>query len=58
MKKNQNRKLLQIKKKNRMFQYLAERTEGYSGHDISMVIKDALMQPVRVLLSTKHFKWV
>ncbi|CAD5208941.1 unnamed protein product [Bursaphelenchus xylophilus] len=34
---------------------LAEKTEGYSGHDISMVVRDALMQPVRKLQSATHF---
>ncbi|PAV90184.1 hypothetical protein WR25_17236 [Diploscapter pachys] len=40
------------------YRYLAERTEGYSGHDISMVIKDALMQPVRKVQTATHFKKV
>ncbi|CAD5206208.1 unnamed protein product [Bursaphelenchus okinawaensis] len=34
---------------------LAEKTEGYSGHDISMVVKDALMEPIRKLQSATHF---
>jgi vacuolar protein-sorting-associated protein 4 len=29
------------------FNQLASRTEGYSGSDISVVVKDVLMQPVR-----------
>jgi len=35
---------------------LAQKTEGYSGHDISMVVRDALMQPVRKVQSATHFK--
>lgn len=35
---------------------LAERTEGYSGSDISIVVRDALMQPVRKVISATHFK--
>ncbi|PAV75500.1 hypothetical protein WR25_02490 isoform B [Diploscapter pachys] len=38
--------------------YLAERTEGYSGHDIGVVIKNALMQPVRIIQKSTHFKKV
>jgi vacuolar protein-sorting-associated protein 4 len=40
------------------FKILAEKTEGYSGHDISIVVRDALMQPVRKLQSATHFKRV
>jgi len=35
---------------------LAKKTEGYSGSDIAVVVRDALMQPVRIVLSTTHFK--
>lgn len=35
---------------------LANITEGYSGHDISVVVKDALMQPIRKIQSATHFK--
>ncbi|EIN13123.1 AAA-domain-containing protein [Punctularia strigosozonata HHB-11173 SS5] len=35
---------------------LAQRTEGYSGSDISIVVRDALMQPVRKVISATHFK--
>ncbi|KAI0685551.1 AAA-domain-containing protein [Cytidiella melzeri] len=38
------------------FRLLAEKTEGYSGSDISTVVRDALMQPVRKVLSATHFK--
>lgn len=37
---------------------LAERTEGYSGSDIAIIVRDALMQPVRKVLSATHFKRV
>lgn len=37
---------------------LARKTEGYSGHDISMVVRDALMQPVRKVQDATHFKRV
>lgn len=40
------------------FRVLAERTEGYSGHDVSIVVQDALMQPVRKLQDATHFKRV
>ncbi|VDM69198.1 unnamed protein product [Strongylus vulgaris] len=35
---------------------LAERTEGYSGYDINILVKDALMQPIRRVQSATHFK--
>lgn len=35
---------------------LAEKTDGFSGHDISMVVRDALMQPVRKLQNATHFR--
>ncbi|KAF8878426.1 P-loop containing nucleoside triphosphate hydrolase protein [Infundibulicybe gibba] len=33
-------------------------TDGYSGSDISIVVRDALMQPVRKVISATHFKRV
>jgi vacuolar protein-sorting-associated protein 4 len=30
----------------------------YSGSDISVIVRDALMQPVRKVLSATHFKEV
>ena len=35
---------------------LGRRTDGYSGADISVVVRDALMQPVRKVQTAKHFK--
>uniref|UniRef100_A0A8C7STW1 vesicle-fusing ATPase n=1 Tax=Oncorhynchus mykiss TaxID=8022 RepID=A0A8C7STW1_ONCMY len=37
---------------------LAKKTEGYSGADISVIVRDALMQPVRKVQSATHFKKV
>lgn len=37
---------------------LANITEGYSGHDVAVVVKDALMQPIRKIQSATHFKQV
>ncbi len=38
------------------FQELGRRTEGFSGSDCSVVVKDVLMQPIRVLREATHFK--
>ncbi|KAF9466946.1 AAA-domain-containing protein [Collybia nuda] len=40
------------------FRQLADKTDGYSGSDISVVVRDALMQPVRKVISATHFKRV
>uniref|UniRef100_A0A915E2L5 Vesicle-fusing ATPase n=1 Tax=Ditylenchus dipsaci TaxID=166011 RepID=A0A915E2L5_9BILA len=40
------------------YRSLAEKTEGYSGHDISIVVRDSLMQPIRKVQSATHFKRV
>jgi vacuolar protein-sorting-associated protein 4 len=37
------------------FSHLAKLTEGYSGSDIAVIVRDALMQPVRKVLSATHF---
>ncbi|XP_026472615.1 vacuolar protein sorting-associated protein 4A [Ctenocephalides felis] len=37
---------------------LASKTDGYSGADISIVVRDALMQPVRKVQTATHFKYV
>lgn len=40
------------------FRKLGEATEGYSGADISIVVREALMQPVRFVQNATHFKKV
>eukprot|EP00834_Sanchytrium_tribonematis_P005389 NODE_323_length_9725_cov_0.840536.p6 type:complete len:236 gc:universal NODE_323_length_9725_cov_0.840536:1514-807(-) len=40
------------------FQELGGMTEGYSGSDISVVVRDAIMMPVRKIQSATHFKQV
>lgn len=40
------------------FQELAQLTDGYSGSDISVVVRDAIMMPVRKIQSATHFKQV
>lgn len=35
---------------------LAERTEGFSGADISLAVREALLQPLRKLQTATHFK--
>ncbi|THH17137.1 hypothetical protein EW146_g3608 [Bondarzewia mesenterica] len=40
------------------YRTLALKSEGYSGSDIAVVVRDALMQPVRKVLSATHFKQV
>ncbi|EUC67165.1 vacuolar sorting ATPase Vps4 [Rhizoctonia solani AG-3 Rhs1AP] len=42
--------------KNHDYRALADKTSGYSGSDIAVVVRDALMQPVRKVLSATHFK--
>ncbi|EJD55263.1 katanin p60 ATPase domain-containing protein [Auricularia subglabra TFB-10046 SS5] len=38
------------------FRELGQMTDCYSGSDIAVVVRDALMQPVRKVLSATHFK--
>ncbi|XP_047230815.1 vacuolar protein sorting-associated protein 4B-like [Girardinichthys multiradiatus] len=40
------------------FVILGKKTQGYSGADISIIVRDALMQPVRRVQSATHFKKV
>ncbi|CAI9539701.1 unnamed protein product, partial [Staurois parvus] len=40
------------------FRDLGKRTNGYSGADVSIIVRDALMQPVRKVQSATHFKKV
>ncbi|KAK3085720.1 hypothetical protein FSP39_007778 [Pinctada imbricata] len=40
------------------FKDLGQRTQGYSGADISIVVRDALMQPVRKVQTATHFRRV
>lgn len=37
---------------------LGQKSEQYSGADISIVVRDALMQPIRKVQSATHFKKV
>jgi SpoVK/Ycf46/Vps4 family AAA+-type ATPase len=38
------------------FKQLGEMTEGYSGSDVSIIVRDAMMQPVRAVQTATHFK--
>mmetsp|Transcript_27205 Transcript_27205/g.59429 ORF Transcript_27205/g.59429 Transcript_27205/m.59429 type:complete len:643 (+) Transcript_27205:135-2063(+) len=40
------------------YQELGRRTEQFSGSDVSVVVKDVLMQPIRMLREATHFKQV
>lgn len=40
------------------FQALAAKTEGFSGSDIAVIVKDVLMQPIRLLKEATHYKSV
>jgi len=40
------------------FKHLGEVTDGYSGSDISIIVRDAMMQPVRQVQTATHFKKV
>ena len=40
------------------FTYLAQKTEGYSGSDLSTLVNDALMRPIKQLQSATYFRRV
>lgn len=40
------------------FDYLAHNTEGYSGSDLSTLVNDALMRPIKQLQQATHFRRV
>jgi vacuolar protein-sorting-associated protein 4 len=38
------------------YRTLADRTDGFSGSDIAVIVRDALMQPVRKVINATHFR--
>lgn len=40
------------------FQELAKKSDGYSGADVAILVRDAIMQPVRTLQNAEFFKTV
>lgn len=40
------------------YRLLAEMTDGYSGHDVAVSVRDALMQPIRKIQMATHFKQI
>merc|ERR1712216_280283 len=38
--------------------YIGEGTQGYSGADMSILVRDALMEPIRTLQTATHFRKV
>jgi vacuolar protein-sorting-associated protein 4 len=38
------------------FDELSQRTEGFSGSDLSIVVRDALMEPIRTVQTATHFR--
>ena len=40
------------------FEMLGKQTEGFSGSDVNVVVKDVLMEPVRKTQEATHFRWV
>ncbi|KAK6197441.1 P-loop containing nucleoside triphosphate hydrolase protein [Scheffersomyces amazonensis] len=43
---------------NQDYKLLAEMTDGYSGHDVAVAVRDALMEPIRKIQQATHFKTV
>lgn len=43
---------------NKDFKILSDMTNGYSGADIHVLVKDALMEPIRKIQTSTHFKRV
>ncbi|KAK6460388.1 P-loop containing nucleoside triphosphate hydrolase protein [Scheffersomyces coipomensis] len=41
---------------NQDYKLLAEMTDGYSGSDIAVAVRDALMEPIRKIQQATHFK--
>ena len=39
------------------FEELGRRTQGFSGSDVNVVVKDVLMEPVRKTQEATHFKY-
>ena len=40
------------------FETLGQQTEGFSGSDVNVVVKDVLMEPVRKTQEATHFRCV
>jgi vacuolar protein-sorting-associated protein 4 len=40
------------------YKALGEMTDGYSGHDVAVSVRDALMEPIRKIQTATHFKEV
>ena len=40
------------------FKILAQQSEGYSGADVGLVVREAIMKPIRKIQSATHFKKV
>jgi vacuolar protein-sorting-associated protein 4 len=38
------------------YRVLSEKTDGFSGSDIGIVVREALMQPIRKVQTATHFK--
>lgn len=40
------------------WQFIAKKTEGYSGSDLSTLVNDGLMRPIKEIFNSTHFKKV